>query len=48
MHPVHEVTIAGNLRQMLKNIVALGADTYTYGSKTLGSMLIEHMKIAGA
>ena len=48
VHPVHEVTIAGNLREMLKNIVALGADTYTYGSKTIGSMLIERMKVAGA
>ena len=48
VHPVHEVTIAGNLRDMLKNIVALGADTYTYGSKTLGSVLIERMKVAGA
>ena len=47
VHPVHEVTIAGNLREMLKGIVALGADTYTYGSKTLGSMLIERMKVAG-
>jgi PmbA protein len=45
---VHEVTIAGNLREMLKNIVALGADTYTYGSKTVGSMLVERMKVAGA
>ena len=48
VHPVHEITIAGNLREMLKNIVALGADTYTYGSKTIGSMLIERMKVAGA
>jgi PmbA protein len=48
VHPVHEVTIAGNLRDMLKNIVAVGADTYTYGSKTLGSILIERMKVAGA
>jgi len=48
VHPVHEVTIAGNLREMLKRIVALGADTYTYGSKSLGSMLIERMKVAGA
>jgi PmbA protein len=48
VHPVHEVTIAGNLRDMLKNIVAVGADTYTYGSKTLGSLLIERMKVAGA
>ena len=48
VHPVHEVTIAGNLREMLKNIAAVGADTYTYGSKTLGSMLIERMKVAGS
>ncbi len=48
VHPVHEVTIAGNLREMLKNIVALGADTYTYGSKTIGSMLVERLKVAGA
>ena len=48
VHPVHEITIAGNLREMLKNIVALGADTYTYGSKTIGSMLVERMKVAGA
>jgi PmbA protein len=48
VHPVHEVTIAGNLREMLKDIAAVGADTYTYGSKTLGSILIERMKVAGA
>jgi len=48
VHPVHEVTIAGNLRDMLKHIVALGADTYTYGSKTIGSMLVERMKLAGS
>ena len=48
VHPVDEVTIAGNLREMLKRIAALGADTYTHGSKTLGSILIERMKLAGA
>jgi PmbA protein len=47
-HPVQEVTIAGNLRDMLKGIVAVGADTYTHGSKTLGSVLVERMKVAGA
>jgi PmbA protein len=46
-YPVHEVTIAGNLREMLKSIVAVGADTYTTGSKTIGSVLLERMKIAG-
>lgn len=46
-YPVHEVTIAGNLREMFKRIVAVGADAYTMGSKTIGSVLIERMKIAG-
>ena len=45
--PVHEVTIAGNLRDMLQGIQAVGADVYTMGSKTIGSVLIDRMKIAG-
>ncbi|MEO8922923.1 MAG: metalloprotease PmbA [Caldimonas sp.] len=47
-YPVHEITIAGNLRQMLRGVVAVGADAYTMGSKTIGSVLLERMKIAGA
>ncbi len=47
-HPVHEVTIAGNLRQMFKSIAAVGADAYTLGGKTIGSVLIERMKVAGS
>jgi PmbA protein len=47
-HPVHEVTIAGNLRDMLRGMVAIGADTYTTGSKSTGSVLVERMTIAGA
>jgi len=46
-YPVHEITIAGNLRSMLKSIVAVGADAYNMGSKTTGSILLERMKIAG-
>ncbi|HEX7435649.1 MAG TPA: metalloprotease PmbA [Caldimonas sp.] len=46
-YPVHEITIAGNLRDMFKRIAAVGADAYTMGSKTTGSVLIERMKIAG-
>jgi PmbA protein len=46
-YPVHEITIAGHLGEMFKHIVAVGADAYTYGSKTVGSILIEKMKIAG-
>ncbi|MBL8340930.1 MAG: metalloprotease PmbA [Rubrivivax sp.] len=47
-HPVHEVTIAGNLKDMLREIVAVGADRYQQGSKTLGSVLVARMKLAGA
>ncbi|WP_119155723.1 metalloprotease PmbA [Caldimonas tepidiphila] len=47
-YPVHEITIAGNLRDMLRSIVAVGADAYTMGSKTIGSVLIERMKVAGS
>jgi PmbA protein len=46
-YPVDEITIAGNLREMYRQIVAVGADTYTAGSKTLGSVLIERMMVAG-
>ena len=46
--PVHEVTIAGNLRHMFEAIVAVGADVYTQGSKSVGSILLERMKLAGA
>lgn len=48
VHPVHEVTIAGHLRDMFKGIVAVGADAFTMGTKTVGSVLIERMKIAGS
>lgn len=47
-YPVHEVTIAGNLRQMFQDIVGIGADAYTVGSKTIGSVLISRMKLAGS
>lgn len=46
-YPVHEITIAGHLGEMFQQIVAVGADAYTYGSKTIGSVLIERMKVAG-
>ncbi len=47
VHPVHEITIAGNLRTMFKDIVAVGADVYTQGSKSVGSVLVGRMKLAG-
>ena len=48
LHPVHEVTIAGNLREMFGQIVAVGADAYVMGGKSVGSVLIERMKVAGS
>jgi PmbA protein len=45
---VAEVTIAGNLREMFKDITAIGADVYTQGSKSVGSVLISRMKLAGS
>jgi PmbA protein len=45
--PVHEVTIAGNLRDMLRSIVAVGGDVDVQGAIRTGSLLIEAMTIAG-
>jgi len=47
-YPVHEITIAGNLRQMFAGIAAVGRDTLTRGSRTVGSILIDRMTIAGS
>ena len=47
-YPVHEITIAGNMKAMLKGIEAVGADRYNYGTKTVGSVLINRMKVAGS
>ena len=47
-YPVHEITIAGNMRAMLKGIESVGADAYSFGSKTIGSVLIRKMKVAGS
>ncbi len=47
-YPVHEITIAGNVKDMLRGIAAVGADAYTMGGKTMGSVLVESMKIAGS
>ena len=47
-YPVQEITIAGNLRDMLAGIEAVGADTYNYGAKTVGSILVNRMKVAGS
>ncbi len=45
--PVQEVTIAGNLRDMFHQIVAIGCDIETRGNVRTGSVLIERMMVAG-
>lgn len=47
-HPVEEITIAGNLTQMFRQIVAVGADTIVRGTKETGSILLESMTLAGS
>jgi PmbA protein len=46
-YPVQEITIAGNLREMFMGIEAVGADAYNHGAKTVGSVLVNRMKLAG-
>ena len=47
VHPVNEITIAGNLRDLYRNLVAVGADVDERGSLRTGSILVEEMTIAG-
>jgi len=47
-YPVHEITIAGNLKDMLMGIEAIGSDAYNMGAKTTGSILVNRMKLAGS
>jgi PmbA protein len=46
-YPVHEITIAGNLKDMYRNIAAVGNDVDTRGGVRVGSILINEMTIAG-
>jgi PmbA protein len=47
LRPVHEITVAGNLRRMFLGIVALGDDVDTRGAIHCGSLLVDEMTIAG-
>jgi len=47
-HPVHEVTIAGNLRDLYQRIIAVGRDQDTRGGIRCGSILVDEMTIAGS
>lgn len=46
-YPVEEITIAGNLKDMLHGISAVGDDVVVRGSKQCGSLLINQMTVAG-
>ena len=46
-YPVEEITIAGNLQEIFQGILAIGNDVVVRGSKQSGSVLIDHMTVAG-
>ena len=46
-YPINEITIASNLKDMYKNIVAIGNDVETRSNIHSGSILIDNMSIAG-
>jgi PmbA protein len=47
-YPVEEITIAGNLKDMFRQMVAVGTDRLVRGTKETGSVLIESMTVAGS
>lgn len=47
-YPVHEVTLAGNLRDLYKGIVAIATDTDCRGGIRSGSLLIDRITLAGS
>jgi PmbA protein len=46
-YPVHEVTIAGNLKSMYQGVRGLGADVDRLGAIHTGSVLLDEVTIAG-
>ena len=47
-YPVQEITIAGNLRDMFAGIEMIGSDVVTRGSRTVGSIVVNRMTVAGS
>lgn len=47
-YPVEEITIAGNMQEMLNQIVAIGNDAMVPSAKQTGSILIEKMTVAAS
>ncbi len=46
-YPVEEITIAGNLKDMFRDIASIGHDVLVRGTKSTGSILIGSMTVAG-
>jgi len=46
-YPVHEITIAGNLKELYPNVVAIGGDIDMRGGIRMGSLLVDGFTIAG-
>jgi len=46
-YPVHEITIAGNLKELYRNVVAIGGDIDLRGGIRMGSLLVDGFTIAG-
>jgi PmbA protein len=47
VRPVHGFTVAGNLQDMLKAVVAVGADVHRDGAIRVASILLPDLQIAG-
>lgn len=47
-HAAEEITIASNMKDMLKQIVAIGSDVVPNVARQTGSILIEHMTVAAS
>jgi PmbA protein len=46
-YPVEEITIAGNLKDVFRDILAVGCDVDRRGSRHVGSILVGRMTVAG-
>ncbi len=46
-YPVHEITIAGNLKDMYRSLIAVGSDVNTLSKVHCGSLLLDELTVAG-
>jgi PmbA protein len=46
-YPVEEITIAGNLKEMFRGLIAIGNDIDARGNIRTGSILIDRLTVAG-